>query len=166
MSTSHFLSCCSTLSCSLSLTHTYAALTARFQFNFYRTNFTDIAVHFFFSAPYLFLIIKMSSVSLSVFPLTFLSVISFLFCPPQFIGELLREGAGLSVGVSVGAGQGGQWLARVRQAITDGLVPDVSVVPVGISYDRLPRCFIRPQVMTLIRTTCALARSHNDLYQA
>lgn len=92
----------------------------------------------------------MSSVSPSVIPLTFLSVISFLFCLAQFIGELLREGAGLSVGVSAGGGQGGQWLARVRQAITDGLVPNVNVVPVAVSYDCLPRHFIRPQVMTLM----------------
>ncbi|XP_051508823.1 glycerol-3-phosphate acyltransferase 2, mitochondrial-like [Myxocyprinus asiaticus] len=63
----------------------------------------------------------------------------------SFIGELLREGACLSVGISMYKGDGGQWLARVRQAITDGQVPDVSIVPVGISYDCLPQHFIHPQ---------------------
>lgn len=74
------------------------------------------------------------------------------FVPLQFIGELLREGAALSVGITAARGHGGQWLARVHQAISDGLVPDVRIVPVGVSYDCLPRHFIRPQVTTLILT--------------
>uniref|UniRef100_A0A673HIQ2 Glycerol-3-phosphate acyltransferase 2, mitochondrial-like n=1 Tax=Sinocyclocheilus rhinocerous TaxID=307959 RepID=A0A673HIQ2_9TELE len=55
----------------------------------------------------------------------------------SFIGELLREGAAVSVVICASGGHSGQWLARVHQAISDGLVPDVSVVPVGISYDCL-----------------------------
>uniref|UniRef100_A0A671Q7U4 Glycerol-3-phosphate acyltransferase 2, mitochondrial n=1 Tax=Sinocyclocheilus anshuiensis TaxID=1608454 RepID=A0A671Q7U4_9TELE len=49
-----------------------------------------------------------------------------------FTGELLREGASLSVGICASRGHGGQWLARVHQAISDGLVPDVSIVPAGV----------------------------------
>lgn len=48
-------------------------------------------------------------------------------------------GESLSVGVCEESGCGGQWLARIRQAVAEGLVPDVSVVPVGISYD-CPSC--------------------------
>ncbi|KAA0713804.1 Glycerol-3-phosphate acyltransferase 1, mitochondrial [Triplophysa tibetana] len=78
----------------------------------------------------------------------------------SFIGELLREGAGLSVGVSAGGGQGGQWLARVRQAITDGLVPNVNVVPVAVSYDCLPRHFIHPKtsLMSALRFVVSLLK--------
>uniref|UniRef100_A0A3P9LSZ6 Glycerol-3-phosphate acyltransferase 2, mitochondrial n=1 Tax=Oryzias latipes TaxID=8090 RepID=A0A3P9LSZ6_ORYLA len=53
----------------------------------------------------------------------------------SLIGELLHEGQALSVGVSAVSGNGGQWLARIRRLIKDGSVPDVSLVPVGISYD-------------------------------
>lgn len=69
----------------------------------------------------------------------------------------------MSVGICASGGHGGLWLARVHQAISDGLVPDVSVVPVGISYDCLPRYFTRPQVMTLVLTTHT--PFHNDLSQ-
>ncbi|XP_026099971.1 glycerol-3-phosphate acyltransferase 2, mitochondrial [Carassius auratus] len=78
----------------------------------------------------------------------------------SFTGELLREGASLSVGICASGGQGGQWLARVHQAISDGLVPDVSIVPVGISYDCLPRYFTRPQagVMSALRFAISLLK--------
>uniref|UniRef100_A0A3Q2R370 Glycerol-3-phosphate acyltransferase 2, mitochondrial n=1 Tax=Fundulus heteroclitus TaxID=8078 RepID=A0A3Q2R370_FUNHE len=53
----------------------------------------------------------------------------------SLVRELLHEGQALSVGVSAESGHGGQWLARIRQLIKEGSVPDVSLVPVGISYD-------------------------------
>ncbi|KAM9822773.1 glycerol-3-phosphate acyltransferase 2, mitochondrial [Syngnathus typhle] len=56
----------------------------------------------------------------------------------SLIRELLHEGQSLSLGVSAESGQGGQWLARIRQLIKDGSVPDICLVPVGISYDRVP----------------------------
>lgn len=55
--------------------------------------------------------------------------------PTQLLRELLHEGQVLSVGVSAESGLGGQWLDRIRQLIKEGSVPDVSLVPVGISYD-------------------------------
>ncbi|KAK3539895.1 hypothetical protein QTP70_015763, partial [Hemibagrus guttatus] len=58
----------------------------------------------------------------------------------SLVGELLKSGESLSVGVCEESGCGGQWLARVRQAVAEGMVPDVSVVPVGISYDCPPSC--------------------------
>ncbi|KAL7391762.1 hypothetical protein ABVT39_014327 [Epinephelus coioides] len=56
----------------------------------------------------------------------------------SLVRELLHEGQAISVGVSAKSGQGGQWLARIRQLIKEGSVPDVSLVPVGISYDCVP----------------------------
>nr|XP_020449481.1 glycerol-3-phosphate acyltransferase 2, mitochondrial-like [Monopterus albus] len=56
----------------------------------------------------------------------------------SLVRELLHEGQAISVGVSAKSGQGGQWLAHIRQLIKEGSVPDVSLVPVGISYDSLP----------------------------
>ncbi|KAM9742932.1 glycerol-3-phosphate acyltransferase 2, mitochondrial isoform 1-T2 [Menidia menidia] len=53
----------------------------------------------------------------------------------SLLRELLHEGQALSVGVSAESGQGGQWLARIRQLIKEGSVSDVCLVPVGISYD-------------------------------
>uniref|UniRef100_A0A671PSR8 Glycerol-3-phosphate acyltransferase 2, mitochondrial-like n=1 Tax=Sinocyclocheilus anshuiensis TaxID=1608454 RepID=A0A671PSR8_9TELE len=78
----------------------------------------------------------------------------------SFIGELLREGAAVSVGICASGGHSGQWLARVHQAISDGLVPDVSIVPVGISYDCLPRYFTRPQagLMSALRFAVSLLK--------
>uniref|UniRef100_A0A3B4WSN3 Glycerol-3-phosphate acyltransferase 2, mitochondrial n=1 Tax=Seriola lalandi dorsalis TaxID=1841481 RepID=A0A3B4WSN3_SERLL len=60
-----------------------------------------------------------------------------LFSPvmTSLVRELLHEGQVISVGVSAESGRGGQWLARIRQLIKEGSVPDVSLVPVGISYD-------------------------------
>ncbi|XP_070821079.1 glycerol-3-phosphate acyltransferase 2, mitochondrial [Chaetodon trifascialis] len=57
----------------------------------------------------------------------------------SLIHELLHEGQAISVGVSAESGRGGQWLARIRQLIKEGSVPDVSLVPVGISYDCVPK---------------------------
>lgn len=67
------------------------------------------------------------------------SLSHFSFLPPQLVRELLHEGQAISVGVSAESGRGGQWLARIRQLIKEGSVPDVSLVPVGISYDCLPK---------------------------
>ncbi|XP_026198340.1 glycerol-3-phosphate acyltransferase 2, mitochondrial isoform X2 [Anabas testudineus] len=53
--------------------------------------------------------------------------------------ELLHEGQAISVGMSMKTGQGGQWLARITQLIKEGSVPDISLVPVGISYDCVPK---------------------------
>ncbi|XP_035496829.1 glycerol-3-phosphate acyltransferase 2, mitochondrial isoform X4 [Scophthalmus maximus] len=61
----------------------------------------------------------------------------------SLLRELLHEGQAISVGVSAESGQGGQWLARIRQLIKDGSVPDVSLVPVGISYDCVPKTNIQ-----------------------
>lgn len=55
------------------------------------------------------------------------------------MSELLHEGQAISAGVSVRSGQGGEWLAHVGQLIKDGSIPDVSLVPVGISYDCIPK---------------------------
>ncbi|XP_035847185.1 glycerol-3-phosphate acyltransferase 2, mitochondrial isoform X2 [Sander lucioperca] len=57
----------------------------------------------------------------------------------SLVRELLHEGQAISVGVSADSGLGGQWLARIRQIIKEGSVPDVSLVPVGISYDCVPK---------------------------
>uniref|UniRef100_A0A3P8PJV1 GPAT/DHAPAT C-terminal domain-containing protein n=1 Tax=Astatotilapia calliptera TaxID=8154 RepID=A0A3P8PJV1_ASTCA len=56
------------------------------------------------------------------------------------VRELLHEGQAISIGVSERSGLGGQWLARIRQLIKEGSVPDVSLVPVGISYDCIYIC--------------------------
>ncbi|TNN66874.1 Glycerol-3-phosphate acyltransferase 2, mitochondrial [Liparis tanakae] len=52
--------------------------------------------------------------------------------------ELLHEGQAMSLGVSAESGRGGRWLARVTQLVKEGSVPDVSLVPVGLSYDCVP----------------------------
>uniref|UniRef100_A0A3B3ZHD9 Uncharacterized protein n=1 Tax=Periophthalmus magnuspinnatus TaxID=409849 RepID=A0A3B3ZHD9_9GOBI len=56
----------------------------------------------------------------------------------SLVCELLHEGQAVSVAVSAEPGQGEQWLARIRQLIKEGSVPDVSLVPVGISYSCVP----------------------------
>lgn len=55
------------------------------------------------------------------------------------------------------SGLGGQWLARIRQLIKAGSVPDVSLVPVGISYDCVPKTYIQVDVC---KQTLANARTH------
>ncbi|XP_062854763.1 glycerol-3-phosphate acyltransferase 2, mitochondrial isoform X3 [Trichomycterus rosablanca] len=67
----------------------------------------------------------------------------------SLVGELLTAGESLSVGMCEESGGGGQWLARIRQAVLDGLVPDVSLVPVGISYDCPPSQSTQPQLCVL-----------------
>ncbi|XP_077378158.1 glycerol-3-phosphate acyltransferase 2, mitochondrial isoform X2 [Festucalex cinctus] len=67
----------------------------------------------------------------------------------SLIQELLHEGQALSVGVSAESGQGCQWLAHIRQLIKEGSVPDISLVPVGISYDCVPETHM--QVNSLFR---------------
>uniref|UniRef100_A0A4W5M380 Glycerol-3-phosphate acyltransferase 2, mitochondrial n=1 Tax=Hucho hucho TaxID=62062 RepID=A0A4W5M380_9TELE len=56
----------------------------------------------------------------------------------SLVGELLCEGQVLSVCVSGESWRGGQWLARIRLSVREGAVPDVHLVPVGISYDCVP----------------------------
>uniref|UniRef100_A0A8C6TCG6 Glycerol-3-phosphate acyltransferase 2, mitochondrial n=1 Tax=Neogobius melanostomus TaxID=47308 RepID=A0A8C6TCG6_9GOBI len=65
----------------------------------------------------------------------------------SLVRELLHEGQAISVAVSAESGQGGQWLACIRQLIKEGAVPDVSLVPVGISYNCVPPA--KPQVMEM-----------------
>lgn len=56
----------------------------------------------------------------------------------QLLGELLHEGQAISIGVSCESGQGGQWLAYIAHLVKESSVNDVTVVPVGISYDSAP----------------------------
>ncbi|XP_061672825.1 glycerol-3-phosphate acyltransferase 2, mitochondrial isoform X2 [Syngnathoides biaculeatus] len=70
------------------------------------------------------------------------------------IRELLHEGQALSVGVSAESGQGARWLARIRQLIKEKSVPDISLVPVGISYDCVPE--MHTQVGSLFRWLLSL----------
>lgn len=74
---------------------------------------------------------------------------------PQLVRELLHEGQAISVGVSAESGQGCQWLACIRQLMKEGSVPDVTLVPVGISYDCVPKTNIQVDVCK-----CPLASSH------
>ncbi|XP_035022138.2 glycerol-3-phosphate acyltransferase 2, mitochondrial [Hippoglossus stenolepis] len=69
----------------------------------------------------------------------------------SLVRELLHEGQAISVGVSSESGQGGQWLARIRQLIKEGHVPDVCLVPVGISYDCLPNTNIQVGLCTVFQ---------------
>ncbi|KAG7236777.1 hypothetical protein INR49_000240, partial [Caranx melampygus] len=69
----------------------------------------------------------------------------------SLVRELLHEGQVISVGVSAESGRGGQWLARIRQLIKEGSVPDVSLVPVGISYDSVPKTNIQVSLSTVLR---------------
>lgn len=77
----------------------------------------------------------MYCVLIELFQPGFLKHIAIFSPPTQLLCELLHEGQVLSVGVSAESGLGGQWLDRIRQLIKEGSVPDVIVVPVGISYD-------------------------------
>ncbi|XP_023120235.2 glycerol-3-phosphate acyltransferase 2, mitochondrial [Amphiprion ocellaris] len=69
----------------------------------------------------------------------------------SLVRELLHEGQAISVGVSPESGQGGQWLARVIQIIKERSVPDVRVVPVGISYDCVPKTNIQVGLRSVLR---------------
>uniref|UniRef100_A0A3Q3MF33 Glycerol-3-phosphate acyltransferase 2, mitochondrial n=1 Tax=Labrus bergylta TaxID=56723 RepID=A0A3Q3MF33_9LABR len=68
----------------------------------------------------------------------------------SLVRELLHEGQAISVGVSPESGRGGQWLARIRQLIKEGSVPDVSLVPVGISYDCVPKTNVQVGLNSLL----------------
>ncbi|XP_042344720.1 glycerol-3-phosphate acyltransferase 2, mitochondrial [Plectropomus leopardus] len=74
----------------------------------------------------------------------------------SLVRELLHEGQAISVGVSAESGRGGQWLARIRQLIKEGSVPDVSLVPVGISYDCLPMANTQVGLSSVLRWLWAL----------
>ncbi|XP_067083972.1 glycerol-3-phosphate acyltransferase 2, mitochondrial [Osmerus mordax] len=67
------------------------------------------------------------------------------------LGELLCEGQAVSVCVSGLSGQGGQWLARLRQIMLEGAVPTVCLVPVGISYDCVPQDSTKVGVRSAVR---------------
>lgn len=64
--------------------------------------------------------------------------LSLLLSFSQLVDELLHEGQPISVGLSAETGRGGQWLAHIAQLLKRGSVTDVTLVPVGISYDRVP----------------------------
>ncbi|KAL2092499.1 hypothetical protein ACEWY4_012297 [Coilia grayii] len=51
---------------------------------------------------------------------------------------LLQDGESLSLALAADSGLGGQWLARLQQAVADGNAADVNLVPVAISYDQPP----------------------------
>ncbi|KAI3372700.1 hypothetical protein L3Q82_023161 [Scortum barcoo] len=80
----------------------------------------------------------------------------------SLVRELLHEGQAISVSVSAESGRGGQWLAHIRQLIKEGSVPDVSLVPVGISYDCVPKSNIQveacKQALTNTTTGCVFGR--------
>ncbi|KAL0979240.1 hypothetical protein UPYG_G00182650 [Umbra pygmaea] len=74
----------------------------------------------------------------------------------SLVGELLSEGQALSVCMSGESGCGGQWLARIRQAVIDGVVPDVHLVPVGISYDCAPNASTQVSLLSALRCVFSL----------
>ncbi|CAJ1069119.1 glycerol-3-phosphate acyltransferase 2%2C mitochondrial isoform X2 [Xyrichtys novacula] len=74
----------------------------------------------------------------------------------SLLRELLHEGQAISVGVSAQSGQGGQWLARIRQLMKEGSVPDVTVVPVGISYDCVPKTNAQVGLSSVLWWLCSL----------
>ncbi|XP_064209945.1 glycerol-3-phosphate acyltransferase 2, mitochondrial [Anguilla rostrata] len=78
----------------------------------------------------------------------------------SLVGELLRDGQSVSVTLSPGSGRGGQWLARVWEAVRDGAVPDVSLVPVSVAYDRAPDPGAPGQgsVLSLLRYVVSMLR--------
>ncbi|XP_028852858.1 glycerol-3-phosphate acyltransferase 2, mitochondrial isoform X1 [Denticeps clupeoides] len=53
----------------------------------------------------------------------------------SLVGALLQDGESISICVSQDSVHGSQWMARIRQAMSDNLVPDANLVPVGVSYD-------------------------------
>ncbi|XP_032371859.1 glycerol-3-phosphate acyltransferase 2, mitochondrial isoform X1 [Etheostoma spectabile] len=69
----------------------------------------------------------------------------------SLVRELLHEGQALSVGVSGVSGRGGQWLARIRQLIKEGSVRDVNLVPVGISYDCVPKIITQVGISSVLQ---------------
>ncbi|XP_031426063.1 glycerol-3-phosphate acyltransferase 2, mitochondrial [Clupea harengus] len=73
-------------------------------------------------------------------------------------GVLLQEGESLSLTLAADSGHGGQWLARVRQALLDGLAADANLVPVAVSYDCPPEPRALPQggVMSIVQSVVSL----------
>ncbi|XP_051279450.1 glycerol-3-phosphate acyltransferase 2, mitochondrial isoform X2 [Dicentrarchus labrax] len=69
----------------------------------------------------------------------------------SLVRELLHEDQAISVGVSAESGLGSQWLARIRHLIKEGSVPDVSLVPVGISYDCVPKTSIQVGLSSVLQ---------------
>ncbi|XP_026178326.1 glycerol-3-phosphate acyltransferase 2, mitochondrial [Mastacembelus armatus] len=69
----------------------------------------------------------------------------------SLLRELLHEGQSISLGVCAKSGRGGQWLAHIRQLIKEGSVLDVSLVPVGISYDSVPKTNIQVGLRSLLQ---------------
>ncbi|XP_034093910.1 glycerol-3-phosphate acyltransferase 2, mitochondrial [Gymnodraco acuticeps] len=74
----------------------------------------------------------------------------------SLVRELLQEGQALSFGVAPESGRGGQWLASIRQVIKEGSVPDVSLVPVGISYDCVPKSNTQVGLSSVLHWLCSL----------
>ncbi|XP_056134529.1 glycerol-3-phosphate acyltransferase 2, mitochondrial [Lampris incognitus] len=80
----------------------------------------------------------------------------------SLVGELLCEGQAISVSVACKSGQGGQWLARVRQLVKEGAVSDVCLVPVGIAYDCVPNNLevsLKSALLSLWSLLCGRSRS-------
>ncbi|KAK5870970.1 hypothetical protein PBY51_003874 [Eleginops maclovinus] len=74
----------------------------------------------------------------------------------SLVRELLHEGQAISVSLTAESGRGGQWLACIRQLIKEGSVPDVSLVPVGISYDCVPKTNTQVGLSSMLRWLCSL----------
>uniref|UniRef100_A0A3Q3WHU6 Uncharacterized protein n=1 Tax=Mola mola TaxID=94237 RepID=A0A3Q3WHU6_MOLML len=77
----------------------------------------------------------------------------------SLVRELLQEGQAMSVGISPESDQGGQWLAHITQLIKEGSVTDVILVPVGISYDCVPKTSIQVALQTHI---CKLTQARDN----
>uniref|UniRef100_A0A3Q3WPL6 Uncharacterized protein n=1 Tax=Mola mola TaxID=94237 RepID=A0A3Q3WPL6_MOLML len=69
----------------------------------------------------------------------------------SLVRELLQEGQAMSVGISPESDQGGQWLAHITQLIKEGSVTDVILVPVGISYDCVPKTSIQVGLSSVLQ---------------
>ncbi|KAK6306221.1 hypothetical protein J4Q44_G00231460 [Coregonus suidteri] len=74
----------------------------------------------------------------------------------SLVGELLCEGQVLSLCVSGESCRGGQWLARIRLSVREGAVPDVHLVPVGISYDCAPNTSTPVGLLSALRCVFSL----------
>ncbi|MFT7808324.1 glycerol-3-phosphate acyltransferase 2, mitochondrial-like isoform X1 [Arapaima gigas] len=67
----------------------------------------------------------------------------------SFIGELLREGQSVSFGLAMPSGQGAEWLTVMLDAMRESTIPDVTLIPVTIAYDRVPVSSIQAQQSVL-----------------
>ncbi|XP_023694161.1 glycerol-3-phosphate acyltransferase 2, mitochondrial isoform X1 [Paramormyrops kingsleyae] len=63
----------------------------------------------------------------------------------SFISLLLREGQSVSLALRGAHQQGPEELVRLQEALRDGSVPDVTLVPVAIAYDLPPQHSLRGQ---------------------